>query len=314
MLSPQTEMKIVKMATLSRFRSAVLVICLPVYMFAGSPTATGTEAQMKHVYTYEVTRDISYGESPQQVFDLYIANRDAKGLSPVATIVFAHGGGYYLSDKSEEEEYIAPFLERGFDVVNTNYRLGRGIFAATGDLARLLEHLVHRQDDYGFASKRIVLMGFSSGGQMSANIGFWQNEKHDPFNVPKDAEIAAVVNISGPSHNLLEVEQIFINYDYQPFRELGAALFPEHPLYSKEQLVAMIEPYNHFDDNDPPLFLWYGGRDDQIPPSTHKKLLAKLALANDKNETVYVAAGEHSPTEMQLAEAFDHLFRFLDRL
>jgi acetyl esterase/lipase len=263
---------------------------------------------------YSIDKDIPYGADPKQVFDLYISRRPDGRERPAVTIVFSHGGGYYLSDKSEEEHYIEPLLENGFDVVNTNYRIGQGVFTANRDLAKLLRHLVEQKGTYRFASDRLVLMGFSAGGQMSANIGFWQNEKDDPFKTPKEADIAAIVNISGPSHNFAEVEEIFLNFDYPLFRELGAALFPPNPSYTKDQLISLVEPFNQFDEDDPPIFLWYGERDVQIPPSTHRKLLAAIGPDSSKHRIIYEPDGQHSPSEVEFARAVDELMDFLDNL
>jgi acetyl esterase/lipase len=263
---------------------------------------------------YSIERDIPYGADPKQVFDLYIARQPDGREGPAVTIVFSHGGGYYISDKSEEEHYIQPFLENGFDVVNINYRIGQGVFTANSDLAKFLRHLVEEKGSYRFASNRLVLMGFSAGGQMSANIGFWQNEKDDPFNTPQEADIAAVVNISGPSHDFAEVEQIFLSFDYPLFRELGAALFPPNPSYTKDQLISMVEPFNQFDEDDPPIFLWYGERDVQIPPSTHRKLLAKIGSGSTKHRVIYEPDGQHSPSEVEFARAVDELMNFLGSL
>lgn len=263
---------------------------------------------------YSVQKDIPYGADPKQVFDLYIAQHTGERALPKVTIVFSHGGGYYLSDKSAEEHYIQPLLERGFDVVNINYRLGQGVFTATSDLAGLLRHLIGEDNQYGLASNRFVLMGFSAGGQMSANIGFWQNEPDDPFNTPKDADIAAIVNISGPSHDLAVVERIFLNHDHPLFRELGAALFPPHPRYTREEVIALIEPVNHFDPDDPPLFLWYGTEDQQIPPFTHQRLLDRIEAGSTKNRVIMEAEGKHSPSPAELARAMEELMRFLEDL
>ena len=263
---------------------------------------------------YSIDRDIPYGADPKQVFDLYISRQSDGRKRSAVTIVFSHGGGYYLSDKSQEEQYIRPFLENGFDVVSINYRLGQGVFAANSDLASLLRHLVQERGTYRFASDRLVLMGFSAGGQMSANLGFWQNEIDDPFDTPKEADIAAIVNISGPSHNFAEVEQIFLNFDYQPFRELGAALFPPNPSYTKAQLISMVEPFNQFDEDDPPIFLWYGERDAQVPPSTHRKLLATIGSDSSKHRVIYEPDGQHSPSEVEFERAVDELMDFLGSL
>ena len=263
---------------------------------------------------YSIEKDIPYGEDPKQVFDLYIAPQLENRLKPDVTIVFSHGGGYYFGDKSYSKEFIQPFLEKGFDVVNSNYRLGLGVFAANSDLASLLRHLVEERDTYRFASDRFVLMGFSAGAQMSANIGFWQNEKDDPFNTPKEADIAAVVNISGPSHNFAEVEQIFLNFEDEELRELGAAMFPPDASYTKGQIISMVEPFDQFDEDDPPMFLWYGERDVQVPPSTHRKLLAAIGSESSRHRVIYESEGQHYPSAVEYARAVDELINFLGNL
>jgi acetyl esterase/lipase len=66
--------------------------------------------------------------------DIYLS-KDAKSLGKNNhTIIFMHGGGYYFSDKSQEERYIEPYLKKGLNVVNINYRLKKGVPIATSDL------------------------------------------------------------------------------------------------------------------------------------------------------------------------------------
>jgi acetyl esterase/lipase len=282
-------------------------------LFSVSPDALASEAEPVSP-DYAIQRDIAYGDHPQQVFDLYRSGLEKGSTGQDFTIIFAHGGGYYLSDKSEEEHYIKPFLARGFNVINTNYRIKQGAFTATDDLARLLRYLAAHRTEHGLDMDRVVLMGFSAGGQMSANIGFWQNEENSPFDIPQEVGIAGVINVSGPSHNFAEVEQIFLNFDYPLFQELGAALLPEDPNYSKDELIELLEPLNHFDGQDPPLFLWYGGKDVQVPPSTHERLVMRLDAESTASRIVYVPDGEHSPTAEQAQAAFDQIWDFLERL
>ena len=282
-------------------------------LFSASPDAPASEDKPVPP-DYEIQRDIAYGDHPQQVFDSYRFGLGKGDRGQDFTIIFAHGGGYYLSDKSEEEHYIKPFLARGFNVINTNYRIKQGAFTATDDLARLLRYLTAHRTEHGLNMDRVVLMGFSAGGQMSANIGFWQNEEDSPFDIPQEVGIAGVINVSGPSHNFAEVEQIFLNFDHPLFQELGAALLPEDPNYSKDELIELLEPLNHFDGQDPPLFLWYGGKDVQIPPSTHERLVMRLDEDSPMSRIVYVPEGEHSPTAEQAQAAFDQIWDFLERL
>lgn len=71
--------------------------------------------------TYKIMKEISYGTDAEQNMDIYLS-KDAKSYGKNNyTIVFLHGGGYYLSDKSQEKKYIEPYLKKGLNVVNMNY-------------------------------------------------------------------------------------------------------------------------------------------------------------------------------------------------
>jgi acetyl esterase/lipase len=76
------------------------------------------------------------------------------------TVIFLHGGGYYLSDKSKEEKYIQPYLDKGMNVVNLNYRLKRGIPIATEDLTNALHFLKANNANYQLNLNRVILTGF----------------------------------------------------------------------------------------------------------------------------------------------------------
>ena len=87
---------------------------------------------------YKVTKDVAYGADKEETMDVYLAENVKKLKTKNYTIVFLHGGGYYVSDKSREERYIQPYLKKGLNVVNLNYRIKRGIPIATEDLTYAL--------------------------------------------------------------------------------------------------------------------------------------------------------------------------------
>ena len=61
---------------------------------------------------YNIVKDVPYGTDAEQTMDIYLS-KEAKSLGKHNyTIVFLHGGGYYLSDKSQEERYVEPYLKK----------------------------------------------------------------------------------------------------------------------------------------------------------------------------------------------------------
>lgn len=260
---------------------------------------------------YQILRDVAYGPDPEQNMDIYLSNRAIDLGQRNYTIVFVHGGAYYLSDKREEEKYIKPYLSKGMNVVNLNYRLKRGIPMATSDVTNALNYLSMHNDDYPLELGKIVVTGFSAGAQMVSNVGLAQNNSDFPDQLNPDLTIVAIINFSGPVDQLDVIEKIFTEHEYELFREAGIALFPQ-PDYPSKEYIAIYEPITYFDKNDPPVFLWHGGHDDQIPPATFQAFAS--LMREDTDQITYIPEAKHSPTPDELTAAYAEIFQFLDNL
>jgi acetyl esterase/lipase len=260
---------------------------------------------------YKILKDVSYGSDAEQTMDIYLS-KNAKSLGKRNyTIVFLHGGGYYFSDKSQEERYIEPYLSKGLNVVNLNYRLKRGIPLATGDLTNALNFLKAKNADYGLNLDKVIVTGFSAGAHIATNVGLAQNNPEYPNKLGEGIVIVGIINFSGPVDGLDVVERIFTEHENEQFRTVGRALFPAEDYESKEN-IAIYEPITYFDQNDPPIFLWHGGLDDQIPPVTFEKFVP--LLGKNKDILIYIPHGGHSPTKEELEYAYIEIFKFLNNL
>ncbi|WP_254826524.1 alpha/beta hydrolase [Lewinella sp. JB7] len=274
---------------------------------ASLPHQTGNQIDA----SYTVHRDIAYGADPEQVMDIYLSNVASSYGKHNYTIVFLHGGAYYLSDKAKEEKYIEPYLGKGLNVVNLNYRLKRGIAAATSDLPHALNFLRKNPEAYPLELNNVIVTGFSAGAQIATNVGLAQNNPSFPDRPDRGIRIVGIINFSGPVDQLDVIERIFVDHEYALFSEAGKALFPEDD-YATPEAVALYEPVHYFDRSDPPIFLWHGGMDDQIPPDTFRAFTDKFRTGKDALR--YVPAGKHSPTSEELAAAYEEIFTFLDDL
>lgn len=259
---------------------------------------------------YEIKKDVSYGTDAEQNMDIYLS-KDAKTYGKNNyTIVFLHGGAYYLSDKSSEERYIEPYLKKGLNVVNMNYRLKRGIPMATSDLTNALNFLKANNSDYDLNLNNIIVTGFSAGAHIATNVGVSQNSSEYPNKLNDGIKITRIINFSGPVDGLDVVEKIFVDHDNDLYSKAGNALFLSEGYESKEK-IAVYEPITYFDKNDPPIFIWHGGKDAQIPPETFAKFVE--LLNNEKDVVDYNPDGLHSPSEMELENAYVKIFTFLDK-
>ena len=273
------------------------------------PVTDNTAAQV--LARYVITRNVAYGTDSAQTLDLY-QSRAARGrYAPSYTLVFLHGGGYYLSDKTKEERYIQPYLRQGVTVVNLNYRLKRGIPVATEDLTLALNFLRAHAEAYPLNLRRVVLSGFSAGAHIASLVAVTANDPTYPHPLAAGIGIAAVINFSGPVGGLDVVETVFMNHPVPIMKAIGGALFPETAGYAPKEVSRQYEPLTYWDPQDPPFFIWYGGQDDQVPPVTFERFVERLAQDQSKNTVLFVPEGHHSPSTKELDTAYQRIFPFL---
>ena len=263
--------------------------------------------------TYKVTKNVAYGTDKEQVLDIYLSPTAGKLKNKNYTIVFLHGGGYYISDKSREERYIQPYLKKGLNVVNMNYRIKRGIPIATEDLTYALNFLKAHNATYHLNLDRVILTGFSAGAHIASMVAVTANDPTYPTKLDAGIKIAGVINFSGPVDGLDVVEKVFMSNEVPIMKEIGFALFPATTDYAPKELIQKYEPITYFDKNDPPFFIWHGGKDDQVPPETFEKFVSLLNQDTQKNEVLFLPQGLHSPNTTELSNAYVEIFKFLDR-
>jgi acetyl esterase/lipase len=262
---------------------------------------------------YRITKDVAYGADKEQALDIYLSPTASKLKNKNYTVVFLHGGGYYISDKSREERYIQPYLKKGMNVVNMNYRIKRGVPIATEDLTYALNFLRANNATYHLNLDRVILTGFSAGAHIASLVAVTANDPTYPRKLDSGIKIAAVVNFSGPVDGLDVVEKVFMSNEVPVMKAIGVALFPETTDYAPKEYIRKFEPITYFDKNDPPFFIWQGGKDDQVPPVTFEKFVALLKQEPQKNEVLFVPEGQHSPNATELNEAYKQIFDFLDK-
>ncbi|GAA4812128.1 hypothetical protein GCM10023330_19240 [Litoribaculum gwangyangense] len=260
---------------------------------------------------YQINKNVSYGADAEQNMDIYLSKNAKSYGKKNYTIVFLHGGAYYFSDKSKEERYIEPYLKKGLNVVNMNYRLKRGIPIATKDLTNALNFLKANNSVYDLNLNNIIVTGFSAGAQIATNVGVSQNNVKYPNKLNDGIEITGIINFSGPVDGLDVIEKIFVDHQIDLFSKAGHALFPSEGYESKEKII-VYEPITYLDKKDPPIFIWHGGKDDQVPPETFAKFVE--VLNNKKDFVDYNPDGFHSPNPMELKNAYIKIFTFLDNM
>ena len=261
---------------------------------------------------YRVLTDVAYGPHERQLMDLYLAKDVERFGASDFAIVFLHGGGFSFGEKADNQRYIDRFLRKGMNVVNVNYRIREGIPLATEDLTLALNHLQRHNAEYRLRLDNVVVGGFSAGGQIASTVGFSQGAREFPFPLSDGIGIVAVLNIAGPVDRLDIVEEVFAGSDDEEFQIVARNLFPPSSPFTRNDTLQIFTPFAHFNDDAPAFFLWHGGQDDQIPPSTFTRFLETLAQSRVQHRVMFDPQWGHSPNSSQLDELFVEVFRFLD--
>ena len=126
--------------------------------------------------TVEYIRNISYGEHKKyHILDICWPKKvDNQPVDPetdkLPVIVNVHGGGFVYGSKEVYQFYCASLAERGFAVVNINYRLAPKYKFPTPikDLNAVLHWLVANQKEYPLDLNNVILIGDSAGAQITS--------------------------------------------------------------------------------------------------------------------------------------------------
>lgn len=261
---------------------------------------------------YICFKDISYGAHPLQNMDIYVSQNKG-GSKKKFTLIFIHGGGYFQSDKKNEERFIMPYFRVGYDIINLNYRLKKGMYTATEDVIKALHFINLNNSIYNLDLNNVILKGFSSGAHMASNIGLLVKKENLHFKMPKNIKVSAIINFSGPSHSLKEIESLFLNGESDYLKEIGHSFFPPHPTYSQQEIIRVLEPVNHIDESSPAFFLWIGGKDKEIPLFTHTRFIPILSR-NKNNMIIFNENAGHIPSDGELEVAQKVIWRFIEKL
>ena len=129
--------------------------------------------------TVEYTRNLRYGKNKKyHLLDICwpkeVDNRlvDAK-RDKLPVIVNVHGGGFVYGSKEVYQFYAASLAEKGFVVINYNYRLDPQYKFPSPivDLNAVLTWLFVNTDMYPVDTEKVILVGDSAGAQIACQYG-----------------------------------------------------------------------------------------------------------------------------------------------
>ena len=166
--------------------------------------------QLDPLPAMEITRNIRYIDRPGWLdhftsLDVYepSINRSANEPDPLRPIlIFIHGGGWALGDKSGV--YVKPewALRNNWVFVSVNYRLSPSVMHPehARDVSASIAYIRKHASDFHADPDRIVIMGHSAGAHLAAIVATDQTLLGEHKLAPSD--LAGVVLLDGAGYNI----------------------------------------------------------------------------------------------------------------
>ena len=113
--------------------------------------------------------DLHYGPSPENLLDVYYP---VGTTTKLPTIVSIHGGGWFYGSKELYSHYCTRLAQRGFTVVNFDYRLApeHKYPAPLEDTCAVFRWMREHANGYYIDLNNVFTVGDSAGGQIEYQI------------------------------------------------------------------------------------------------------------------------------------------------
>ena len=250
--------------TLSTFLLLVIALIVPMHALAKQP--------------YTETHNIRYSTS-QQLLDLCRPKAPVKKTA----LIFIHGGGFRSGSKEQMQGYCRLFAQGGFVSVTINYRLSPAnkFPAALEDTQQAIRWLSQRADEYGHDPSKIVVVGYSAGGNLALMAG-----------LAEGSGVAGIVSGAGPT----DLRSLLAGTPHKQLKiDLNNYLGGESP--------DAASPIFRTSTDDPPVFLLHGDKDPLVPVSQALGLAQKL---REKQVPVLLRIFTGAGHEIMLPNKYSH--------
>jgi len=260
---------------------------------------------------YWMQPDVVYGSAnntPLKLDIWYPRDND----QPTPTVVFIHGGGWIFGSKEGAVYQLLPYLERGWRVVNVEYRMAGNSLApgAVEDSRCALRWVYRNAKQYKFDTSRIILTGQSAGGHLSLITGMLPDGTPLDNRCYADAKygdvpmkVAAIINWYG----ITDVNDLIQGPNIKNYAPMWMGAMP-----NAAEVAKSVSPLTYVRPGLPPIISIQGDKDDVVPYSHSTRLKEALDKAGDVNRLVTIQGGGHGMfTQEQYVYAYGEIWKFL---
>ena len=299
--------------------SLVLLMVAPAYAQELDPATKWATIALNE---FHVAANIVYQRANGTTLKLDVITAGPKSVAR-PTVIYFHGGGLVEGVKEGAVLNLLPYLARGMNAVNVEYRMAPDALApAAVEDARCALHWVDENAEaFGFDRSKLVVAGHSAGGYLALMTGMltpadnfdkactrlpadWREGKI------RDVKVAAILNFYGITDfaDLLQGPNT---------RNFAVRWFGNLP--NRMELARQVSPLNLVRAGVPPIITVAGDKDPIVPYQHQAQLHQALERAGLPNQLVTIAGGGHGSTQPfawnreQNLKAQEEIFKFLEK-
>jgi acetyl esterase/lipase len=288
----------------SALATAIVIAVLPAMARAQLSETAGFASQLQN--QYRIVPNITYltANNWDAKLDLYLP-RDVS--SPNPTLLYIHGGGWTGGSKESSVLTFLPYLEKGWSVVNVEYRLARVSLApaAVEDCLCALRWVIHNAKTYNFDTNNLVVTGNSAGGHLALTTGMLPVsaglDRECPG--PEQLKVSAIVNWYG----IADVEDLLDGPNMKTYAVTWLS-----SMENRRDIARRVSPIHYVRAGLPPIITIHGDADPTVPYSHAVRLHEALEKAGVPNALVTIPGGRHGGfNREQTLRAYGEIEKFL---
>jgi acetyl esterase/lipase len=278
-------------------------------------------AGLVHAQPQPTVYDVPYGDDHwRQKLDLYLPGNSCPA-NPL--VIYIHGGGWLVGDKSDVAPHVESLLDDGFAVAAVNYRYSyQAIWPAQiFDCKGAVRWLRANATTYRIDPSRIAVFGDSAGGHLAAMLGssgeVAQLEGVVGGNRGVSSRVQYVGDLSGPT-DLIAMASVDNSPGSTVSQLIGHPIQDlidhiDDPDYAELlDLINSANPIQWVTSDDPPCAIVHGDADDMVPVSESQILHDALTGVGVFSTLRIVPGGGHELPEAEYAMIFDRFAESLD--
>lgn len=255
---------------------------------------------------YWVQPDIVYLEANNTLLKLDVWYRHGV-TTPTPTLVYFHGGGWIFGTKEGSVLHFLPFLEKGWTVVNVEYRMAGNSLApaAVEDTRCALRWVYRNASQWHFDTTKIVLTGHSAGGHLSLITGMLPDGTglDNRCYGEEKLNVAAIINWYGIS----DVNDLIKGSNLKNYAAMWVG-----SQANAEDIARRVSPLTYVRSGLPPVLSIHGDKDDVVPFTQSMRLHEALEKQKVPNQLLTIKNGGHGQfPQADFVRGYEAIWTFL---